>query len=76
MRVLHCLCAVLVAGALLVQPADVEAQPEFCAWLDAVDTHYDVLASFAPSVAYDSLAYPQPLADAVSARLIAAGCDY
>lgn len=76
---MHTILAAVLALALLIQPSAPPAEnPDagFCEWLDLVDTHWDVLASFSEYVAYDTLAYPLGIAQYVNERLITADCDY
>lgn len=73
---MHIFLALTLTLALLIQPAVPPDDSAFCEWLDLVDTHWDVIASFSELVTYDTLAYPYGIAQYVNARLIEAGCDY
>lgn len=74
---MHTILATVLALALLIQPGTQPAEnPDaaFCEWLDLVDTHWDVIASFSEYVVYDTLAYPLGITQYVNERLITAGC--
>lgn len=54
----YLLVGLALASTLITGKGEVDDDYTVCMYLDHVDTHYDVIVSFSPLVAYDALAYP------------------
>lgn len=70
----HLLVGLALAGTLLTGNGTVDDDYTVCMYLDHVDTHYEVIASFSPLVAYDALAYPIEVWLPLDKHIASLGC--